>query len=72
MGSLGEVATAGGSTKGAARVVEGAFDAKLPGEAGPPQSATEGAAAIKEGAVVHVGQYRWVICALLFFATTIN
>jgi ACS family hexuronate transporter-like MFS transporter len=72
MGSVGKVATAGGSTKGAARVVEGAFDAKLPGEAGPPQSATEGAAAIKEGAVVHVGQYRWVICALLFFATTIN
>src|SRR6266851_4893675 len=30
------------------------------------------ATAIKEGVAARVGHYRWVICALLFFATTIN
>jgi len=30
------------------------------------------AAGIKEGVSARVGHYRWVICALLFFATTIN
>src|SRR5258707_7734773 len=30
------------------------------------------AAGIKEGVAARVGHYRWVICALLFFATTIN
>jgi ACS family hexuronate transporter-like MFS transporter len=29
-------------------------------------------AAVEEGIVKHIGRYRWVICALLFFATTIN
>ena len=29
-------------------------------------------AAVLEGARVRVGRYRWTICALLFFATTIN
>ncbi len=42
----------------------------------PPQSAaasTFGAAvAASQGAAVRVGHYRWVICALLFFAATIN
>ena len=42
----------------------------------PPQSAaasTFGAAvAASRGAAVRVGHYRWVICALLFFAATIN
>ena len=30
------------------------------------------AAAVQEGVAARVGRYRWVICALLFFATTIN
>src|SRR5438309_9174290 len=30
------------------------------------------ATAVKEDMVARVGHYRWVICALLFFATTIN
>lgn len=42
----------------------------------PPQSAgasvTGAAIAASEGIVGRVGRYRWVICALLFFATTIN
>jgi ACS family hexuronate transporter-like MFS transporter len=42
----------------------------------PPQSAgasvTGAAIAATEGIVGRVGRYRWVICALLFFATTIN
>jgi len=29
-------------------------------------------AAVAEGIVKRIGRYRWVICALLFFATTIN
>jgi len=29
-------------------------------------------AAVLEGARVRIGRYRWTICALLFFATTIN
>ncbi len=45
-------------------------------EVAPPQSAgasTFGAAvAASEGVVGRVGHYRWVICALLFFAATIN
>jgi ACS family hexuronate transporter-like MFS transporter len=45
-------------------------------EVAPPQSAgasTLGAAvAASEGVVGRVGHYRWVICALLFFAATIN
>ena len=44
---------------------------------GGPQSAgasVTGAAiaGIEEGIVQRIGRYRWVICALLFFATTIN
>src|SRR6185295_9320760 len=42
----------------------------------PPQSAgaslTGAAVAASEGIVGRVGRYRWVICAMLFFATTIN
>ena len=42
----------------------------------PPQSAgasvTGAAVAVTEGIVGRVGRYRWVICAMLFFATTIN
>ena len=44
---------------------------------GGPQSAgasVTGAviAGLEEGIVHRIGRYRWVICALLFFATTIN
>ena len=42
----------------------------------PPQpagaSATSAAAALFESVDARIGNYRWVICALLFFATTIN
>src|SRR5713226_7195938 len=42
----------------------------------PPQfagvSATGAAAAVFESVNSRIGNYRWVICALLFFATTIN
>src|ERR1700704_761230 len=30
------------------------------------------ATAVQDGVAARVGHYRWVICALLFFATTIN
>src|SRR6266436_3706093 len=49
---------------------------KSKSEVGPPQSAgasgTGAAAAVLESVDVRIGNYRWVICALLFFATTIN
>ena len=32
----------------------------------------QGAAAVSRGAPARVGRFRWIICALLFFATTIN
>jgi ACS family hexuronate transporter-like MFS transporter len=35
-------------------------------------SATGAAVAVAEGANTRIGRYRWVICALLFFATTVN
>jgi len=35
-------------------------------------SATGAAVAAAEDGNVRVGRYRWVICALLFFATTVN
>ncbi len=45
-------------------------------EVDPPQSAgasVAGAAmAASDGVIGRVGHYRWVICAMLFFATTIN
>ncbi|HEX8096967.1 MAG TPA: MFS transporter [Pyrinomonadaceae bacterium] len=54
-------------------------DVSLPkseAEVAPPQSAgasaTGAAAAAFEAVGATVGRYRWVICALLFFATTIN
>src|SRR5829696_2991377 len=49
---------------------------KSQSEIAPPQSAgasvTGAAIAAAEGITGKVGRYRWVICALLFFATTIN
>ena len=49
---------------------------KSQSDVAPPQSAgasTFGAAvAASEGVGARVGRYRWVICALLFFAATIN
>jgi ACS family hexuronate transporter-like MFS transporter len=46
-------------------------------ENGPPQfvgASLTGAAtaSIEEGITARIGRYRWVICAMLFFATTIN
>jgi MFS transporter, ACS family, hexuronate transporter len=45
-------------------------------DTGPPQaagaSATGAVIAAAEGLNARIGRYRWVICALLFFATTIN
>jgi MFS transporter, ACS family, hexuronate transporter len=49
---------------------------KSKSEVAPPQSAGASAAgaaiAAAEGIGGRIGRYRWVICALLFFATTIN
>src|SRR5919112_4318397 len=49
---------------------------KSQSEVAPPQSAgasvTGAAVAAAEGIGAQIGKYRWVICALLFFATTIN
>lgn len=49
---------------------------KSQSEVAPPQSAgasvTGAAVAAAEGIGGRIGRYRWVICALLFFATTIN
>lgn len=49
---------------------------KSQSEVAPPQSAgasvTGAAIAAAEGIGGRIGRYRWVICALLFFATTIN
>lgn len=36
------------------------------------QSALSAAAATGEAMILRIGRYRWVICGLLFFATTIN
>src|SRR5919206_1318281 len=57
-------------------VVEETALAKSESEVAPPQSAgasvTGAAVAAVEGIGGHIGRYRWVICALLFFATTVN
>src|ERR671929_415970 len=49
---------------------------KSQSDVAPPQSAgasvTGAAVAAAEGISARIGRYRWVICALLFFATTIN
>lgn len=49
---------------------------KSESEVSPPQAAgasvTGAVIAAAEEAVTRVGRYRWMICALLFFATTIN
>src|SRR5215213_4609165 len=49
---------------------------KSQSDVAPPQSAgasvTGAAIAASEGIGGRVGRYRWVICAMLFFATTIN
>src|ERR1051326_8021867 len=56
--------------------VENAARPKSRAEVAPPQSAgasASGAAvAAFEEVGAAVGRYRWVICAMLFFATTIN
>lgn len=58
-------------------VVHSTSEPKSLADIGGPQSAgasVTGAtiAAVDEGFVQRVGRYRWTICALLFFATTIN
>lgn len=58
-------------------VIHSTSDPKSLADVGGPQSAgasVTGAtiAAYEEGIVQRVGRYRWTICALLFFATTIN
>src|SRR5438105_2193134 len=57
-------------------VVEETALPKSQSEVAPPQSAgasvTGVAVAAVEGLGAAIGRYRWVICALLFFATTIN
>jgi MFS transporter, ACS family, hexuronate transporter len=60
-----------------ARVEEKVSLPKSLSEVAPPQSATASAtgavvAASTEGLGARIGRYRWTICALLFFAATIN
>src|SRR6185295_11278799 len=58
------------------RSVEATALPKSQTDVSPPQSAgasSTGAVAAALGSVnTRIGNYRWVICALLFFATTIN
>src|SRR5579862_3412478 len=61
----------------AADELEAADKAKGQSSVSPPEDASAGyvAAAVElghESPGAGVGRYRWVICALLFFATTIN
>src|SRR6266699_7336744 len=55
---------------------QGASSAKSLSEVGPPSAAgasiTGAALTAGEAMISRVGRYRWVICGLLFFATTIN
>jgi ACS family hexuronate transporter-like MFS transporter len=55
---------------------EPAAESKSEADVSPPQSAgatlTGAAIAAADTVSARVGRYRWVICALLFFATTIN
>ena len=58
-------------------VIHSTSEPKSLADIGGPQSAgasVTGAtvAAFEEGIVQRIGRYRWTICALLFFATTIN
>lgn len=57
-------------------VVETAALPKSESEVAPPQSAgasaTGAAVAVLESVNARIGRYRWVICALLFFAATLN
>src|SRR5438552_10115007 len=56
--------------------VEAAAFAKSQSDVPSPQfagaSATGGASVVFGSVETRIGNYRWVICALLFFATTIN
>jgi MFS transporter, ACS family, hexuronate transporter len=58
------------------RTVKATALPKSESEVAPPQSAgasvTGATIAAFEGAGQKIGRYRWVICAMLFFATTIN
>src|SRR6185503_20182163 len=54
----------------AAAIAESESDVAPPESAGA--SVTGAAVVASEGIVGRVGRYRWVICAMLFFATTIN
>ena len=58
------------------KIVEDVAGPKSESDAAPLQSsgasATGAAVAAAEGANTRIGRYRWLICALLFFATTVN
>ena len=57
-------------------VEKGVSSAKALSEVGPQSAAganaNGGAAAVLENVNARIGRYRWTICALLFFAATIN
>jgi hypothetical protein len=57
-------------------IVEGFEEPKSKSEVSPPDesatTATGSAVAAVEAPGVRVGNFRWVICALLFFAATVN
>src|SRR5919205_632678 len=58
------------------KIVEDVARPKSESDVAPMQSsgasATGAAVAAAEGANTRIGRYRWLICALLFFATTVN
>ena len=58
------------------KIVEDVADAKSRSDVAPMQSsgasATGAAVAAAEHADTRMGRYRWLICGLLFFATTVN
>jgi ACS family hexuronate transporter-like MFS transporter len=65
------------SKSGPIQAFDEVIEPKSVAEIGGPQSAGASAtgaviAGLEEGLVKRIGRYRWKICALLFFATTIN
>src|SRR5690349_17107065 len=50
----------------------GSVHSHRPGQDAPLLEATGATGIAVSGALAHIGRYRWTICALLFFATTIN
>jgi len=48
------------------------FVSEVESQSAASTNANRGAAAVLDKVSARIGQYRWTICALLFFAATIN